>query len=737
MSTITRCLVVLGTAALLLASGASTLCAQAPGASPPGHGHSPAAGARAEAPSDEQVLAFFAGLEPHLPALRLIAVQERGQFKTLDTLARLQIGTIHGSRTLSALAVPNPELRRSDPLLLRLDMALRPTRWIDARIIRVDKPLFRRELLAQLGEQIVHSRAKQLEEGYITPDFIESGAMRAALGRLSTNIILYEKPVRELQEAYHTSLPGMILDLTGIVPPPVGDERASWLSIRQAMQLAEQTARGDAGALANAPEKYPAQLADVAHAWRMLHQSWGLDADRAGQAIQTLARTLADMRADMYPTLQQRRTELAYMHAGKFTWVWLVYFAAAAALLLGVVRQWPTVQLAGAAAFVMAFLLHSLGIGLRWIVSGRIPIASQFESMLAAAWFTGLVAMFGLSIPALAKRVVRAESRWQLAAVLLMVSLTVGGFAAHARGEVFIAGIPTMEEAAAGVAAMLMTLALGSLVALGLIPRRDDRPAALPGGDAPVQPYARSDSPLPAALAFAGGSAAAVSPFEPVVRGGGSPGAVSGGQAERVARTRAGLSTPAILLMIGASVAGMLALAFGHFLPLSIRTEIRTIAPILNDTLLYIHVNTIILSYGLITIAAIVGLIYLASHARAVARARRAGAPRALLEPAWRDALDGTAMSMIHLSFITLWVGIALGAMWADYSWGRPWGWDPKEVFALNTWLLLLILVHVRFRLSVDGRCLATAWLCVASWLMMLFNYWWVNFKLPGLHSYA
>ena len=97
--------------------------------------------------------------------------------------------------------------------------------------------------------------------------------------------------------------------------------------------------------------------------------------------------------------------------------------------------------------------------------------------------------------------------------------------------------------------------------------------------------------------------------------------------------------------------------------------------------------------------------------------------------------LDGVTMLLIELSFITLWTGIIMGAVWADHSWGRCWGWDPKEVFALNTWIIFLILVHVR--LKVQDKALWTAVLAVVGCSVMLFNWIVVNFFITGLHSYA
>jgi len=97
--------------------------------------------------------------------------------------------------------------------------------------------------------------------------------------------------------------------------------------------------------------------------------------------------------------------------------------------------------------------------------------------------------------------------------------------------------------------------------------------------------------------------------------------------------------------------------------------------------------------------------------------------------------LDGSTMLLIQLAFVTLWIGIILGAAWADVSWGRPWGWDPKEVFALNTWLIFVGLLHIR--LNVRDKGLWTAVLAVAGFAVMMFNWVGVNYFIVGLHSYA
>lgn len=97
--------------------------------------------------------------------------------------------------------------------------------------------------------------------------------------------------------------------------------------------------------------------------------------------------------------------------------------------------------------------------------------------------------------------------------------------------------------------------------------------------------------------------------------------------------------------------------------------------------------------------------------------------------------LDACNVVILQLAFWILGTAIVLGAVWADESWGRPWGWDPKETFALVTWIVYLIIVHVR--LVTEHKAYWTAVLSILGFFVMLFNWIGVNFFLVGLHSYA
>ncbi|MGE8203633.1 c-type cytochrome biogenesis protein CcsB [Heyndrickxia sp. NPDC080065] len=79
--------------------------------------------------------------------------------------------------------------------------------------------------------------------------------------------------------------------------------------------------------------------------------------------------------------------------------------------------------------------------------------------------------------------------------------------------------------------------------------------------------------------------------------------------------------------------------------------------------------------------------------------------------------------------------GLFFAMIWAQIAWGRFWGWDPKEVWALITWLLYAALLHLRLFKSWEGE--RTAWLSIIGFGMIVFNQVFVNLVIAGLHSYA
>ena len=179
-------------------------------------------------------------------------------------------------------------------------------------------------------------------------------------------------------------------------------------------------------------------------------------------------------------------------------------------------------------------------------------------------------------------------------------------------------------------------------------------------------------------------------------------------------------------LGLGASLFGCLIIFAQILLEYhDINAFISPAMPILSEFWLRVHTSCIIASYGLIALAGLMSATYLVM---------RIWLP-------WNDlrseAWDRTTFAIDAVAMLVLWVGLVLGAVWAAVSWGRPWGWDPKEVFALLTWVVYIGLVHLRVAMPPHKRGIATAWVALAAFVVMVFNWYWVNVQLAGLHSYA
>lgn len=210
------------------------------------------------------------------------------------------------------------------------------------------------------------------------------------------------------------------------------------------------------------------------------------------------------------------------------------------------------------------------------------------------------------------------------------------------------------------------------------------------------------------------------------------------------------------LFVLGSAICSMVALMAAHLDPVHLNPAIGNKMPVLHDLWLHIHTNVIIFSYVLIFLAAMTAGLFLIRRLMQVlfgtvdassdfAKAGGAGflmAPRSDGTTAltsdmttFGQVLDGATMVLVELSFILLWSGLVMGAIWADHSWGRPWGWDPKETFALNTFIIFVLLIHVRMK--VKDKALWTAWLALIGAVVMIFNWIIINFTISGLHSYA
>lgn len=106
---------------------------------------------------------------------------------------------------------------------------------------------------------------------------------------------------------------------------------------------------------------------------------------------------------------------------------------------------------------------------------------------------------------------------------------------------------------------------------------------------------------------------------------------------------------------------------------------------------------------------------------------------RSLLPAA--ETLDGLMYKLAGITFAGLALLLITGAVWANESWGRYWGWDPKEVGALVAWLTYAGFLHSRIAYGWRGR--RSAYFAVVAFLFVIFTYLGVSYLLPGMHSYA
>ena len=144
---------------------------------------------------------------------------------------------------------------------------------------------------------------------------------------------------------------------------------------------------------------------------------------------------------------------------------------------------------------------------------------------------------------------------------------------------------------------------------------------------------------------------------------------------------------PTTVALAAASLAS-LALVLAYYVP-AFPKDIRPLAPVLRSNLwLAVHVLSIVAGYGAAMLA--FGLGYVASLCYLFGRYRDGREPEACV------FLAALTYRMLQIAVLLLLAGTALGALWADVSWGRFWGWDPKEVWALISLLVYLAFLHGR-----------------------------------------
>lgn len=170
-------------------------------------------------------------------------------------------------------------------------------------------------------------------------------------------------------------------------------------------------------------------------------------------------------------------------------------------------------------------------------------------------------------------------------------------------------------------------------------------------------------------------------------------------------------------------IAAML-LGYSFFLS----SEIRPLMPALRSNWLFTHVLTSILSYGAFALACGIGIYYLLKL------------PTKIEDFSTEDHqlgknLEQSMYNTVVVGFIFLSLLIITGAVWAEEAWGHWWSWDPKETWALITWLIYAAYLHLHRKPAWRGH--KGCYLAIIGFICVLFTFLGVSFFLPGLHSYA
>lgn len=156
--------------------------------------------------------------------------------------------------------------------------------------------------------------------------------------------------------------------------------------------------------------------------------------------------------------------------------------------------------------------------------------------------------------------------------------------------------------------------------------------------------------------------------------------------------------------------------------------EVKSLMPALQSNWLAIHVSTAIIAYGAFGVACAISLMFVLKDKYQNNEFWEINVPS-------YEKLDMIAYKAVSLGFMFLTFCIITGAIWAEQAWGAYWSWDPKETWALITWIIYAIYLHLRINKGWKGK--QAAMFAIVGFICVIFTYIGVNTLLPGIHSYA
>ena len=673
---------------------------------------------------------------------RLIAVQDAGRIKTLESFARETMHDMYGKEHLPGLS----------PIASVLDWLFRHDAYLDVPVVKIGAKGLRIDLTTHMDEARRH---RIISTGYMTPRELADPVVQQRLEALETRNVM-ARAVSKVRRAQSVAL--MLERRFAIVPVPGRSVEDPWLTPRRLLANAPDEVLRGAGVSRGhilqtvgppVPGITPQQALAVLKPWSQLRAAWlAGDAATVQASLDELADVLPTLASPgVYPSLSQRQAEARYYRMGKFNWGFGLYFVGMLFSIMALVTRWRWTMWTGIVLLVLGMGVHAYGLSLRWYILGRVPIANMFEAVVASAWM-------GIAVALLAELKYRTGVFLVAANAAGFLALVLGGYVIPGHGTITtIMGI--LDDVMLRIHTVCIIASYSLIFIAAVI--------------AVIYLFGYYLVRQPAGSAFVAAEVAVVglillvaaqwvfieapTPTDPsgIIR---RPGT-------------AGLFTfAAILFALAVPILARLKLPAPELIGLGV-TSVGFLVLAITTRGFVVGLAWIMILGG-IAWALLTGLGVVLMRGRVPALARvvqrpatpalaTAGAPAAkkdLLDekpllagalpgdegkarelPVWLQHIDWSHLIILNIVFVLLFAGTILGAVWADYSWGRPWGWDPKEVFAMNTWIVYAILIHIRY--VVKNKGLWTAWLSIAGCLMMAFNWAFVNFFIVGLHSYA
>ena len=172
-------------------------------------------------------------------------------------------------------------------------------------------------------------------------------------------------------------------------------------------------------------------------------------------------------------------------------------------------------------------------------------------------------------------------------------------------------------------------------------------------------------------------------------------------------------------LTVAGMPAALLVMTYAALQPM----EIHDLMPALRSAWFGVHIGSAVLSYAAFVIAGAISLRYLIA-------VKKGG-----IDEHGLRQMDYLSYRMVAFGFLFLTVVIIPGAIWAEQAWSSFWSWDPKEVWALITWIIYAVYLHLRLRRGRRGT--AMAWFLVIAVPVVFFTFAGVNTLMHGMHTYG